>query len=391
MTMIESTARQRTLFERAGSGFAAAFGREPEGIAFAPGRVNLIGEHVDYNDGLVLPMPISTGTAVAWGRAAGAEVSAVALDFAQGRDRFLPAKAEPVESADWRAYLRGMGAEMARRGVAGSGLNLAIAGSNPRGAGLSSSASLCVALGKAIAAADGQELPARELALAAQAAEHDWAGVACGIMDQMAIAAGLPGHALLLDCRDLVVRQIALPDDWAVLIVQSGVTRGLVEGHYNARRADCNAATSALGLPSLREAGLEQVLAARLEPTIHNRARHVVEEIARVEAAVAAIAARDLPALGELLRASHASLRDLFEVSVPQVDKLVDALNTAIGTEGGARMTGGGFGGAVVAVLPAARVADVSAAITARFSLPGGAAPAIMIERTGGAAARQDQ
>lgn len=391
MSVIESAARQHTLFERTGAGFAAAFGREPDGIAFAPGRVNLIGEHVDYNAGLVLPMPISTGTAVAWGRASGAEVSAVALDFAHGRDRFVPGRAEPVEPADWRAYLRGIGAEMARRGVAGGGLNLAIAGSNPRGAGLSSSASLCVALGRAMAAAEGRDLRARELALAAQAAEHDWAGVACGIMDQMAIAAGLPGHALLLDCRDLAVRQIPMPDDWAVLIVQSGVTRGLVEGHYNARQADCKAATSALGLPSLREAGLEQVLAARLEPTIRNRARHVVEEIARVEAAVAAIAERDLTALGALLRASHASLRDLFEVSVPQVDALADALNTAIGTEGGARMTGGGFGGAVVAVLPAARVAEVSAAITARFSLPGGAAPAIMIERTGGAAAGQDQ
>lgn len=191
--------------------------------------MNLIGEHVDYNAGLVLLDADLDRNGRPGGRALWAEVSAVALDFAQGRDRFVPGKAEPVELADWRAYLRGMGRGNGAPGAAGGGLNLAIAGSNPRGAGLSFPASPGVALGRAMAAAEGRDLRARELALRPRRPSN-WAGVACGIMDQMAIAAELPGHALLLDCRDLAVRQIALPDDRAVLIVQSGVTRGLVGG-----------------------------------------------------------------------------------------------------------------------------------------------------------------
>ena len=266
-------------------------------------------------------------------------------------------------------------------------LKLAIAGSIPRGSGLSSSASLCVALGRVLAAARGGSSPApQELALAAQAAEHNWAGVHCGIMDQMAIAAGEPGSALLLDCRDLHSRRVALPADWAVLIVQSGVVRGLVDGHYNQRRADCEAAARALGAASLRDATAQQVRAASLDQRQQARALHVVEEIARVAAAVSAIEQGDLPALGDLLRASHASLRDLFEVSVPPVDRLVDLLNTEIGSAGGARMTGGGFGGAVVAVLPSAAVERVCAAVTASFGPRADADHSIMIERTDGTA-----
>ncbi len=378
-----------SLIARTRAGFVETFGHEPEGVAFAPGRVNLIGEHVDYNDGLVLPMPISTGTAVAWGHTPGREIDAVAIDFDAERDRFETGKAAPHQPADWRSYLRGMTAGLARRGVPAAGLQLAIAGSNPRGAGLSSSASLCVALGRALTAAAGKQLSPRELALAAQSAEHDWAGVNCGIMDQMAIAAGEPGHALLLDCRDLTTRQVPFPAEWAVVIVQSGVTRGLVEGHYNARRHDCERAAAALAVPSLREASLDLIAAADLDPVIRARASHVVSEIARTEAAVAAIAAQDIAALGDLLRASHASLRDQFEVSVPAVDQLVDLANAAIGPNGGARMTGGGFGGAVVAVLERQAVADFAAVLERQFAVPDGQALNLMIEGTGGNSAGQ--
>ena len=369
-------------FARAHAGFCAAFGTEPVGTVFAPGRVNLIGEHVDYNDGLVLPMPLAVGTAVAYGPADNAAVEVVALDFDQARDRFVPHAVAPHGPADWRSYVRGMAC-----GAPG-GVRLAIAGSIPRGSGLSSSASLCVAVGRALALARGEAEPApRAIALAAQRAEHEWAGVRCGIMDQMAVAAGQDGHALLIDCRTLDTRQVPLPQGWAVLVVQSGVVRGLVDGHYNARRADCEAAAQALGVVSLREVDAARLATARLDPQIARRAAHVVSEIARVETAVAALEGGDLAALGAVLRASHASLRDLFEVSVPPVDRLVDVLNAAIGKQGGARMTGGGFGGAVVAVMAATEVERVRSALEANYQPPDGSALSSMIERASGTAA----
>ena len=371
-----------TPIERARAGFAATYGHEPAGVAFAPGRVNLIGEHVDYNDGLVLPMPISAGTAVAWSAAAAAEygrIDAVALDLDGARDSFPLGPSAPHQPPDWRSYLRGMTVCLTQRGYRVRGARLAIAGSIPRGSGLSSSASLCIALGRALAGASGGvAVPAKDLALAAQAAEHTWAGVHCGIMDQMAIAAGHQGQALLLDCRDLSTRRVTLPSDWAVLIVQSGVQRGLVDGHYNQRRSDCEVAAAAIGVAALRDATLAQVEAAMLDPAPRNRARHVVTEIARVSQAVAAIEAQNLPALGRILHASHASLRDQFEVSVPAVDALTDCLQTAIGESGGARMTGGGFGGAVVAVLCRAEVERVMAAIRAGYRQPDGSEPLMM-------------
>ena len=373
-----------TLIQRTRDGFARAFGHAPDGVVFAPGRVNLIGEHVDYNDGLVLPMPIGAGTAVAWSAQGGGQVDAIALDLDGARDAFVLGEQVPHQPADWRSYLRGMAGELAGRGLAAGGVKLAVAGSIPRGSGLSSSASLCIALGRALQAATGVRPAApRELALAAQAAEHIWAGVRCGIMDQMAVAAGEAGSALLLDCRDLTTEVVPLPADWAVLIVQSGVRRGLVDGHYNQRRRDCEAAVAALGVRSLREASADLVEVADLDPVVRRRARHVVSEIARAGAAVEAIRTGDLPALGQLFAASHASMRDDFEITVPPVDALVAVLTAAIGEAGGARMTGGGFGGAVVAVLPASAVPRVCAAVRANYHAPDGAPLDIRHEQAG--------
>ena len=370
--------------QRAHAGFIAAFGTAPDGIEFAPGRVNLMGDHVDYNAGLVLPMPLSTGTAVAWGRADGPLIEAVALDLDSATDSFDPGAISHDADGDWRAYLRGMSAELARAGLPVGLARLVIAGSIPRGSGLSSSASLCIALGRALGASAGQQAPPQALALAAQAAEHNWAGVNCGIMDQMAVATGEQGHALLLDCRDLTTRTIALPIGWAVLIVQSGVVRGLVDGQYNARRLDCEAAAHALGVAALRDASEKQIAASALGPVVRRRALHVVQEIARTRAAVNAIETADLSALGVLMRASHASLRDQFEVSVPPVDALADLLNAAIGANGGARMTGGGFGGAVVAVLADRDVPRVLSALEADYAVPGGRPTQVMIEGAAG-------
>ena len=374
--------------DQARAAYRRKFGVEPSGVEFAPGRVNLMGDHVDYNDGLVLPMPIAAGTAAAWGTGPDALIAAVAHDLDQADDQFLAAAITPPDPADWRSYVRGMASALSTAGHPISGTRLAISGSIPRGSGLSSSASLCVAVGRALIAASGSgALEPRALALAAQQAEHQWAGVQCGIMDQMAVAAGTMGSALLLDCRDLSFRNIALPAGWAVMIVQSGVVRGLVDGHYNARRADCEAAAKALGVAALRDADAAMILAAKLEPVAQRRALHVAEEISRTRLAAEALEAEDLAGCGELWRASHDALRDQFEVSVPAVDALVDVLNGAIGAAGGARMTGGGFGGAVVAVLASEAVPRVRAALSARYAAPNGAAISIMIEQAGREAA----
>lgn len=334
--------------------FAERFGQAPDGVAFAPGRVNLIGEHVDYNDGFVFPMPVKEGTAVAWARTQGEGIEVVAANFGEKDSFSLPA-AKP-EAVDWRTYVRGM---VTQCGWDGFGLRLLVTGNLSRGSGLSSSASLCVAMGRALAEAAGRKPSPVDVAKAAQRTEHEWAGVACGIMDQMAVAAGRPGHAMLLDCRDLSFTHSEVPADWAVLVTESGVKRGLVDGEYNARRAQCEAAARALGVPSLRDASVEQIEAADIDELARRRALHVVQEIDRTQAAARAMAERDLAGFGAILRQGHGSLRDLFEVSVPAVDAIVDELQQFIGEAGGARMTGGGFGGAIVVVLAADRVDEI--------------------------------
>ena len=205
-------------------------------------------------------------------------------------------------------------------------------------------------MGRALESASGIRLDAETMARLAQRVEHEFAGVACGIMDQMAIAAGKPDHALFLDCRDLGYRHIRFPDAWTLRIVQSGVTRGLVDGEYNARRQQCERACEKLGVASLRDVNPEQLSAASLPEPAASRARHVVSEIERTRQAAEALDRGDIASFGALLNASHASLRDDFEVSHPVVDAIVERLQKEIGEGGGARMTGAGFGGAVVAV-----------------------------------------
>jgi galactokinase len=202
-------------------------------------------------------------------------------------------------------------------------------------------------------------------------------------MDQLISAQGKAGHALLIDCRSLGLTDAPVPDDVAIMIVHSGVTRGLVDGHYNARRRQCEAAATRMGVAALRDATLDMLAAASLDAVTKMRARHVITENQRTLDAADALAKSDLATLGMLMAQSHASMRDDFEITVPPVDALVVMLQKAIGTQGGARMTGGGFGGACVAVMPSAMVADVQAAITAGYRTPEGDVPIIMVERPG--------
>lgn len=362
--------------------FAAQFGKAPDLVARAPGRVNLIGEHTDYNDGFVLPCAIGPATMVAASKRDDREIRIIAADFGNTADAFNLDDIAHSEQG-WANYIRGMMDALQKAGFALTGANLAIAGNVPKGAGLSSSASLEVAVGEAMLALAETSIDRTRLAQIAQAAECDFVGTKCGIMDQLISAQGKAGHALLIDCRSLALTDAPIAHDVAVMIVHSGVTRGLVDGHYNERRRQCEAAAAAMGVAALRDADLAMLDAVGLDAATRARARHVITENQRTLDAAAALAASDLKALGALMAESHASMRDDFEITVPKIDELAALLQSAIGSEGGARMTGGGFGGACVAILPAAQVAGVQAAVEAGYRTPDGATPLIMMERPG--------
>jgi len=378
------TPQDQALHDRVTASFAARFGHGPDLVVRAPGRVNLIGEHTDYNDGFVLPCAIGPATMVAVSKRHDNNVEVVAADFGDVGDQFsLEPPLEGNIEQPWADYVRGMMLALQNAGYALSGAKIAIAGNLLKGAGLSSSASLAVALGKAMSALTGIDIDNTRLAQIAQRAECDFVGTKCGIMDPLISAQSKAGHALLIDCRSLGLTDVPVPDDVAIMIVHSGVTRGLVDGHYNARRRQCEAAAAAMGVPALRDADLDMLAAASLDAVTKMRARHVITENQRTLDAADALAKSDLATLGMLMAQSHRSMRDDFEITVPPVDALVVMLQKAIGTQGGARMTGGGFGGACVAVMPSAMVADVQAAITAGYRTPEGDVPIIMVERPG--------
>jgi galactokinase len=360
--------------------FADRFGAAPALVVRAPGRVNLIGEHTDYNDGFVLPAAITVETQVAATARADGQINAFALDFAGSSSFGLADGFAQDEAQPWADYVRAMVCAMQAAGHQLVGADLAITGSIPKGSGLSSSASLCVSVGTALARLAGLGLDGKTIALLAQAAENDFVGMRCGIMDQMISACGVAGHALLIDCRSLDLEPVPMPADAAVMIVHSGVVRGLVDGHYNRRRASCETASAALGIKALRDTDMPMLEAARakMDDETFIRARHIITENARTVEATKALKAGDLVTLGALMGQSHDSMRDDFAITCPEIDALVAELQALIGADGGARMTGGGFGGAVVAVLPAARAGAVAAALT--YRTPAGAAPLVMIE-----------
>jgi galactokinase len=305
----------------------------------APGRVNLIGDHTDYNEGFVLPVAIDLYCTVRATRRSDGIVRLHSLDVGGEVELAADGSTAPEGLEVWSRYAAGVIAALAARGRPPVGLHAFVESTIPLGAGLSSSAALEVGLALALCDAAGFELPERELALACQEGEREATGVPCGIMDQLTSIAGKYNHALLIDCRSMEVKPIPLPPRLAVLIVHSGVSRALVDSAYAERGRACEAVAARLGLASLRDATPAQVAD---EP----RARHVVAENARVLEAARALEAGDAEALGPLLDASHQSLRDDFEVSTPELDALVEALRSAGAL--GARLTGAGFGGCVV-------------------------------------------
>ena len=340
----------------------------PPRLFRAPGRVNLIGEHTDYNDGFVLPVAIDRYVMVAARLREDRQVHAFALDL-DAWDRFdLDAVGPGEGSQEGNTYLRGMAWVLRELGYPLTGVDLVVSGNVPRGAGLSSSAAFEVVCGYTLLALAGVDIDRKDLALAAQRAENDFVGMRCGIMDQFISCLGEQDRALLIDCRDLTYRAVPIPAQAAVVIVDSHVHRGLVDNEYNLRREQCEAAAAYFDVPALRDVDLEtfQECEAELDPLVLSRARHVITENARTLEAAEALVAGDLATFGQLMYASHASLRDDFEVSCHELDVLVEIAREVPGVYG-ARLTGAGFGGSVV-VLAQREAADaVSEAVAAKY------------------------
>lgn len=332
----------------------------------APGRVNLIGEHTDYNDGFVLPCAIDFATEVAIAPRTDNRIRVVAADYDNQRDEFA-ADARPQHSdKGWANYIRGVVDVFIQRfGPLPHGLDMVVSGNVPQGAGLSSSAALEVAVGKALQTAFGLDASLRDIALLGQQAENEFVGCRCGIMDQFISALGKDGHALLIDCRSLETETAAIPDELRVMIIDSKVQRGLVGSEYNTRREQCEAAAAHFGVKALRDVDLAQLQAARneLDPLVYRRAHHVITENARTLAAAQALRTHDVERLSTLMAESHASMRDDFAITVPPIDALVEIVSAVIGKRGGVRMTGGGFGGCVVALVPDSLVDEVTQAV----------------------------
>lgn len=356
--------------------FTMRFGAPPRLIVRAPGRVNLIGEHTDYNDGFVLPIAIDRATFVAARAREDRTVRVFSTNF-DAEDHFTLDTISRSPDQPWGDYVRGVVAGLMARDLRVTGADLLIASDVPLGAGLSSSASLEVAVGYAFQLLNDLNLLGEELALLAQGAENSFVGMQCGIMDQFMAALGRADHALLLDCRDLSYRTIPIPSDVRIVVCDSGIRHSLVGSAYNDRRASCEEAVRLLQahLPkinALRDVTPEDLAAhaEHLPPVTLQRARHVVSEISRTLEAAAALEASDMAAFGALMHASHISLRDDYEVSVPEIDALVEIASGLPGCYG-SRITGGGFGGSTVSMVRANAVdaftTELARAYTERF------------------------
>jgi galactokinase len=334
---------------QAATRFAAHFGEASRFVARAPGRVNLIGEHTDYNGGFVLPMAIDREICIAFRPRADRRVVLHSLDYDETAQFDLAAL--QYESHHWIEYVKGAAAMLDGKGVKLEGWEGVVSGDVPRGAGLSSSAALELAALRVFTHLAGAPWDAPAAALLGQRVENEWIGVNSGIMDQMVVACATRGHALLLDCRTLIYRHVAVPLDVAVIILDTSTRRGLVDSAYNERRAQCERAAGMFDVPALRDLTPAALEAGkpRLDELTYRRAHHVVTENERTLRAADALSAGQAGALGRLMNESHASLRDDFQVTNHALDAIV-AIAQQQDACYGARMTGAGFGGCAVAI-----------------------------------------
>jgi galactokinase len=339
-----------TIREKVIQAFKEKYNDKPRWITRSPGRVNLIGEHTDYNDGFVLPMTINYATWVALRPRSDNLVQIRALDMNEELGFDLEDFANT--NSGWREYVKGVAWALQEEGYGLKGWEGVVAGDVPIGAGLSSSAALELALARAFTLVSGIEWDPRRIALACQKAENHWVGINSGIMDQMVSACGKENNALLIDCRILETRPVPLPDKTRIVILDTATRRGLVDSEYNDRRAQCEATVCYFDVPALRDLSLEQLEEKHglLNQTLYNRARHVISANRRVMEAEQAMRNGDAAALGRLMNASHESMRDDYEISREEMDLMVSIAQDQSGCFG-ARMTGGGFGGCAIALV----------------------------------------
>lgn len=355
-------------------------GEGEEVTVSAPGRVNLIGEHTDYNEGFVLPMPIPQETSVTLVPRADDEVN---LESSDEQGVGLYRIGQERRTGSWFDYVQGVTQALSQRGFRVRGFDARIRSNVPIGAGLSSSAALEVAMLRALRQAFGLTLDDLTIARLGQLAETEFVGAPTGIMDQMAASLGVQGSALFIDTRTLETRTVQLPPELEVVVIASGVTHAHGTGGYRTRRGECERAALGLGVRSLRDISSAQLASAvGLEPLLMRRARHVVSENERVLQTLEALAARDVAALGRLFAASHASMRDDYEVSVPEVDLLVElgGLQTSVFA---ARLTGGGFGGSVVMLAERGKGRRAAEEIAATYSRRTGLTATILLPLAG--------
>ncbi|MEM7395058.1 MAG: galactokinase, partial [Verrucomicrobiota bacterium] len=363
---------ETSVIEETAERFEQQFKHSPEVLVAAPGRVNLIGEHVDYCDGFVLPMAIERQTVIA-ARPDGSERIRLISSNADAEAEID--LAQPIEPGDptWANYVKGVIAGMKKVGIECPGADVFIHSDVPLGGGLSSSAALEVATATLVEAMAGSTISPEEKALLCQQAEHDFAGVPCGIMDQFISVMGRKDHLLLLDCATRETRLIPFIDpDVSVLIANTNVAHALEDGAYASRRRACEDAADHLGLTSLRYADRERLekLEDELDPIEYRRARHVIGEIERTHDTAEALEAGDVEAVGQYMYAGHDSLRDDFEVSCPELDILVDIARSLGPDRGvlGSRMTGGGFGGCTVTLVKTAELESVKESLARDYT-----------------------
>jgi galactokinase len=359
------------------SSFSETFGRAATVLARAPGRVNIIGEHTDYNDGFVLPAAIERETRIAAAPRRDRTVRLYALDLKRETtfdlDDVGPA-ADHYEA--WSNYVRGVAAGLRDAGYPLAGMDAVVQGSVPIGSGLSSSAALEMAAVQAFSGAGGFHVPPEQAARIGQQAEHVFIGAKTGLMDQLASALGQPDRVLLIDCRDLSYRPVAVPAGAAILIADTAVRRALASSAYNERRAQCEAAAEAMGVPALRDATLDMLNRVSVPDVVRRRGQHVIEENCRVLETEAAFERGALGTVGELMNASHFSLRDLYEVSSVELDVMAELLRSQPGCYG-ARLTGAGFGGCCVALMDAGAVEAAIPRVAAAYRHRTGLTPAL--------------
>lgn len=385
MTKGREVLKTQEMTEGLAERFRGAYGREP--LLFrAPGRVNLIGEHTDYNEGFVLPAAVDLATYVAIAPRDDRLLRLQSLSFAEGVARDLDAPA-PQPRNDWSDYAFGVALTLERAGHRLRGADILIGGDLPMGKGLSASAALEVAVGYALTQISGVMLERKALALICQRAENEFVGMRCGVMDQFISACGIAGCALLLDCRSLETRVVMIHPRVRLVACDSCVSHSLAGGEYNDRRRDCEAAAKLLGVAALRDVSEERLArqASALPERLYRRARHVVTEDARTLRFAAALESGDLAECGRLMNASHASLRDDFEVSRAELDLLADIAQKTPGVYG-ARMMGGGFGGCTINLVAAEETAAFERRIDEAYCAATGIRPNIFVcEPAGGA------